>query len=101
MDSGGLESAYRDSALLTVSKPMYYWSKYNSDITNYYSEGTWAPGPTDAFPWEGATINTLAIVLILAPVYIRPVVHLLQCRAVHLKVHLFTVRVPHRLCLGV
>ncbi|KAA0944059.1 hypothetical protein FQ087_18205 [Sporosarcina sp. ANT_H38] len=29
VDSNGLESAYRDSALLTVAKPMYYWSKYN------------------------------------------------------------------------
>ncbi|QNK89452.1 hypothetical protein H7992_07240 [Sporosarcina sp. resist] len=29
VDAGGLESAYRDSALVTITKPMYYWSKYN------------------------------------------------------------------------
>lgn len=29
VDAGGLESAYRESPLFTVTKPMYYWSKYN------------------------------------------------------------------------
>lgn len=29
VDSGGLESGYRESAVFTVTKPKYYWSKYN------------------------------------------------------------------------
>ena len=29
VDSQGLESSYRESAVFTVTKPKYYWSKYN------------------------------------------------------------------------
>nr|WP_259547905.1 hypothetical protein [Heyndrickxia oleronia] len=29
VDSQGLESGYRESAVFTVTKPKYYWSKYN------------------------------------------------------------------------
>ena len=31
VDTQGLESAYRESSLYTVTKPRYYWSKYNVD----------------------------------------------------------------------
>ena len=34
VDSQGLESSYRESAVFTVTKPKYYWSKYNI-LTKY------------------------------------------------------------------
>ncbi|WKT76939.1 hypothetical protein [Lysinibacillus fusiformis] len=42
VDTGGLESAYRESSQYTVTKPMYYWSKYTVSKYNYYTEGAWA-----------------------------------------------------------
>ncbi|MGM7683558.1 hypothetical protein ACSVDA_15570 [Cytobacillus sp. Hm23] len=32
VDSEGLESSYRESEIYTVTKPKYYWSKYNVDL---------------------------------------------------------------------
>lgn len=43
MDTGGLESAYRESSSYTVTKPKYYWSKYTSVSNNLYN---------DDAPWE-------------------------------------------------
>lgn len=43
VDTAGLESAYRESALLTVTKPMHYWSKYHRK-----TEDLWL----DTAPWE-------------------------------------------------
>ena len=39
VDSQGLESAYRESTVFTVTKPKYYWSKYNANIRTTYSDG--------------------------------------------------------------
>ena len=36
VDSEGLESAWRESAVFTVTKPKYYWSKYNIDKVKTY-----------------------------------------------------------------
>ncbi|WP_060210302.1 hypothetical protein [Sporosarcina koreensis] len=41
VDSGGLESGYRDSATFTVTKPKYYWSKYNAIREVSFKEGEW------------------------------------------------------------
>lgn len=45
VDSGGLESAYRESSVYTVSKPVYYWSKYNTITNSTYS---------DTAPWQAS-----------------------------------------------
>ncbi|QTD40656.1 hypothetical protein [Sporosarcina sp. Te-1] len=49
-DSGGLTSSYRESAVFTVTKPKYYWSKYNEKSVpeepekwNWKSEGDSLP----------------------------------------------------------
>lgn len=47
VDSGGLESAYRDSVLFTVMKPTYYWSKYqvaNQQYVNWAYQSTTTGG---------------------------------------------------------
>ncbi|WP_342537371.1 hypothetical protein [Sporosarcina sp. FSL K6-3508] len=45
VDSGGLESGYRESAVFTVSKPTYYWSKYNTLTTsNWIENATFSEG---------------------------------------------------------
>lgn len=36
VDSAGLESAYRESSLYTVTPPKYYWSKYNTESEYEY-----------------------------------------------------------------
>lgn len=41
LDSGGLESGYRESSTFTVTKPKYYWSKYNV-ITEYTEPTEWS-----------------------------------------------------------
>lgn len=40
-DTEGLESGYRTGNALTVTKPKYYWSKYNNSTYSYYYEGAW------------------------------------------------------------
>lgn len=40
VDTGGLESAYRESSSYTVSKPLYYWNKYYLG-RQYSAESTW------------------------------------------------------------
>ena len=42
-DNAGLESAYRESASFTVTKPKYYWSKYSVSTQTYYQ---------DIAPWD-------------------------------------------------
>lgn len=42
-DSGGLESSYRTSSVYTVTKPVYYWNKYNALSAKVYN---------DVAPWE-------------------------------------------------
>ncbi|QPQ34812.1 hypothetical protein [Lysinibacillus sp. JNUCC-52] len=37
VDSAGLESAYRESSLYTVSKPKYYFTKYNTITNSLYT----------------------------------------------------------------
>ncbi|WP_139366031.1 hypothetical protein [Sporosarcina newyorkensis] len=44
-DNAGLYSAHRESPVYTVSKPTYYWSKYNSELKRIYK---------DDAPWESA-----------------------------------------------
>ncbi|GLC88270.1 hypothetical protein [Lysinibacillus piscis] len=44
VDTGGLESAYRESSLYTVIEPQYYWQKYNTK-TNY----------TYGFDWQSTS----------------------------------------------
>ena len=39
IDSGGLASGWRESPVYTVTKPKYYWSKYNANIRTTYSDG--------------------------------------------------------------
>ncbi|MCM3239039.1 hypothetical protein M3589_15045 [Heyndrickxia oleronia] len=80
VDSQGLESGYRESAVFTVTKPKYYWSKYNIVITKKYKEDSWS-SPYDidvrpdalccssyafntnngAFSMSGAIINELKV----------------------------------------
>ncbi|MGK4043769.1 hypothetical protein AB0Y20_15960 [Heyndrickxia oleronia] len=40
VDSQGLESSYRESTVFTVTKPKYFWSKYNIAKQNNYTPGT-------------------------------------------------------------
>ncbi|MEV9639461.1 hypothetical protein ABZ756_02035 [Mammaliicoccus sciuri] len=41
-DSAGLYSSYRESPVFTVSKPTYYWSKYNSvNVSRYHDNSPW------------------------------------------------------------
>lgn len=43
-DTLGLDSAYRESPVFTVTKPKYYYSKYNVAKYNYYTEPGWSYG---------------------------------------------------------
>ncbi|QNK87736.1 fibronectin type III domain-containing protein [Sporosarcina sp. resist] len=51
VDAAGLESAYRDSTLLTVQKPMYYWNKHQVNVTNSYYEPGWVFQGTAVHGW--------------------------------------------------
>ncbi|MFJ3386347.1 hypothetical protein [Lysinibacillus sp. NPDC086135] len=65
VDSGGLESAYRESSLFTVTKPIYYWSKYNVNTNVTYIEPTWGAersgydseftGKAKSYSWNSST----------------------------------------------
>lgn len=61
-DSGGLESGYRESAQFTVTKPMYYWSKYHKGAENYvdfeYKEETSVRNGYSSFRVEGIYFYT-------------------------------------------
>ncbi|MFJ8099418.1 hypothetical protein [Lysinibacillus sp. NPDC096212] len=47
VDSGGLESSYRESSQYTVTKPKYYWSKYNADPVYEYALEEYNPSPKE------------------------------------------------------
>lgn len=51
-DTGGLESSYRTGPTLTVSKPRYYWNKYQLKVTNTYSEPAWTSQGRSIFGWS-------------------------------------------------
>lgn len=55
VDSGGLESAYRESSLYTVTKPKYYYAKYTTASTTTWSEGPWS-SPVGWTPTEFANL---------------------------------------------
>lgn len=55
VDTAGLESTYRESTLLTVTKPMYYWSKYNTIATagTRIDNAPWVLTGTSSYPITG------------------------------------------------
>ncbi|MGG3801804.1 hypothetical protein [Metabacillus fastidiosus] len=55
-DSSGLESAWRESPLYTVTKPKYYYSKYNA-VPNYVGTYTTEPNKTANTIRIGSTIK--------------------------------------------
>lgn len=59
-DTGGLETAYRESAMFTVQPPQYYWSKYNVVTHTSYSVSWIAQGGSagsDGYPGYGIDGN--------------------------------------------
>ncbi|MET3657813.1 hypothetical protein [Sporosarcina psychrophila] len=59
VDAAGLESAYRESALLTVTKPMYYWSKSESDlIWQNPDDVPWGPRVDNALIPDGLVMGS-------------------------------------------
>ncbi|MDD1504238.1 hypothetical protein PVA17_15945 [Lysinibacillus sp. CNPSo 3705] len=55
VDSGGLESAYRESSLYTVTKPKYYYARYTVASTTTYQEAPWS-SPVGWTPTEFANL---------------------------------------------
>ncbi|GAB0167439.1 Ig-like domain-containing protein [Lysinibacillus sp. CTST325] len=65
VDTGGLESAYRESSQYTVTKPKYYWSKYNVNTNVTYNEPSWGSehgsydsvfaGKAKSYSWNSST----------------------------------------------
>ncbi|MCY9546755.1 hypothetical protein M5W82_07290, partial [Lysinibacillus xylanilyticus] len=55
VDVGGLESGYKESSSLTVSKPIYYWGKYNSQASSHYVDsGPWTLEPQSNKTFQGS-----------------------------------------------
>ena len=67
-DSSGLESTYRTSATFTVTKPKYYFSKYNIVTTaagykddapwDLVNADTWSPGAASPYSAKGYKFDT-------------------------------------------
>lgn len=50
VDSAGLESGYRESSVFTVTKPKYYWSKYNLS-SQYVDTAQWTDAGSGSSSW--------------------------------------------------
>ncbi|MFJ8100433.1 hypothetical protein [Lysinibacillus sp. NPDC096212] len=55
VDTGGLESAYRESSAYTVTPAKYYWSKYSTTETRPFNEQF-----VGSYPWDGSSSSSIS-----------------------------------------